>query len=124
MLVDLGQPTVLIEKLHPSDASEPGTRKIGDTLLWRQLRDADLWSLMVQSDVGVGMRSMALLEAALLGCRVASYQPNLVGEDRCAAVRFGVAAKLASPSELKSWLAENLAANVWDEARSDLSGEA
>lgn len=120
-LEDLGLPTVLIEKLHPSDASEPVEQRIGDKLVWRQLRDADLWSLVVQSDVVVGMRSMALLEAALLGCRVASYQPNLVGEDRCAAVRFGLAAKLSNPSELKTWLTENLAAgSPWQSLRIDL----
>jgi hypothetical protein len=81
-------------------------------LFWEQVREGDLWKLLLQGDAIVGMRSMALLEAGLLGCRVASYQPNLTGENNCAAVRYGLATQLETPHELKEWLENSLSAET------------
>ncbi len=104
ILQEIRQPTVLIERLHPSDDRIPQEGRVGEHLYWKQMRGGDLWLLLRQSDAVIGMRSMALLEATLLGCRVASYQPNLVGENRCAAVHFRVAERLDTLHELKGWL--------------------
>jgi hypothetical protein len=110
VLQDIGQPTLLVEKLYPSDTTEPREGWLGKRLYWKQVKDVELWPLLWRSDAVVGMKSMAVLEAALLGCRVASYQPSLIGENLCGAVRFGVAAKLDTPEELKDWLAHSLLA--------------
>ncbi|OGA36086.1 MAG: hypothetical protein A3G80_01045 [Betaproteobacteria bacterium RIFCSPLOWO2_12_FULL_62_13b] len=110
VLQEVGHPTILLERLHPSDDMHPMESQAGPLLIWRQLKGGDLWPLLMESDVVIGMRSMALLEAALLGRHVASYQPNLIGEDRCAAVCFGVAAALRTCAELKTWLMRSLSA--------------
>jgi hypothetical protein len=98
--------------LHPSDRQIPRENRIDDQLLWRQENKEDLWPFLLKSDLVVGMRSSALLEASLLNCRTASYQPNLIGENQCAAVKFGVAARLDSVRDLRAWLGENLAAET------------
>lgn len=117
----IGWPVVLLERLHPSDGSDPREAQEGSTLMWKQIRGGDLWTLLVESDVVIGMKSMALLEAAMLGCRVASYQPNLIGENRCAAVRFGVAARLNTREELRVWLESNLSTETrWLTPRTDI----
>jgi hypothetical protein len=110
VLREIGRAVVLLEKLHPSDDSKLHEAQMDGVVSWKQIRGGELWPLLLQSDVVVGMKSMALLEAALLGCRVASYQPGLIGENRCAAVGFGVAARLETRTELRNWLGENLSA--------------
>jgi hypothetical protein len=112
VLREIGLPVVLLERLHPSDESEVQEARIDGTVFWKQIQGGDLWPLLLQSDVVVGMKSMALLEAALLGCRVASYQPGLIGENKCAAVRFRLAARLDTRTELKAWLASQLSAEI------------
>lgn len=109
-LREIGQPVVLLERLHPSDESEAREIQESSTLVWKQIQGGDLWKLLMQSDAVIGMRSIALLEAGLLGCRVASYQPNLIGENNCAAVRYGLAARLETRHELREWLKENVSA--------------
>ena len=112
VLGEIGQPTVVVEKLHPSDEQVPKESRMGKNLYWKQIRGVDLWSLLSKSDVVIGMRSMALLEAALLGCRVASYQPNLIGDNQCAAVGFGVAQRLDTLQDLKAWFMSSLSAET------------
>jgi hypothetical protein len=102
------QPVSLIERIHPSDNRAPKEKRIQKSLVWKQIRDGDLWSYLQGSDLVIGMRSMALLEAALLGCRVASYQPGLIGDNNCAAVRFGLAQEICTPDELRDWIFSNL----------------
>jgi len=114
VLDEIGRPTVLVEKLHPSDQRVPEEGRVGSNLLWKQVSGGDLWPLLLQSDAVVGMRSMALLEAALLRCRVASYQPNLIGDNQCGAVRFGIAERLDTREDLKAWLLSNLSAGTRD----------
>ncbi|OFW23097.1 MAG: hypothetical protein A3G21_00810 [Acidobacteria bacterium RIFCSPLOWO2_12_FULL_66_21] len=104
--------TVVIEKLHPSDGQTPREGWTGPHVYWRQVGGGDLWSLLLQSNAVVGMRSMALLEAGLLGCRVASYQPNLIGDRQSAAVRFGVAQRLDRAQDLQAWLLTSLSAET------------
>jgi hypothetical protein len=108
VLRKIGRPVVLLERLHPSDTSELNEDQIDGALFWKQVRGGDLWPLLLRSDIVIGMKSMALLEAVLLGCRVASYQPNLIGENQCAAVRFRMAARLDTREELETWLASQL----------------
>lgn len=108
VLAEFKRPIALVERLHPSDERPPSEGWIHNHLYWKQIDGGDLWSLLLQSDAVVGMRSMALLEAGLLGCRVASYQPDLVGENKCAAVRFSVAARLEGVEDLRAWLLSTL----------------
>jgi hypothetical protein len=110
VLREIGRPVVLLERLHPSDESELHEAQTDGVVLWKQIRGGELWALLLQSDVVVGMKSMALLEAALLGCRVVSYQPNLIGENQCAAVRYRMAARLDTREELEAWLTSQLCA--------------
>ena len=112
VLNDIGQAVVLVERMHPSDEQLPKERWMSSVLFWRQVNSGDLWPLLLQSDAVIGMRSMGLLEAALLGCRTASYQPNLIGENKCAAVGFGFAARLETRQQLKDWFFSNLSAET------------
>ena len=61
--------------------------------------------LLWHADAVVGMRSMALLEAALMGHRPLAFQPNLRGIDTCTASRLGLADRASRVGELAAWLA-------------------
>jgi len=105
-------PVVIVEKLHPSQEEDPKEFWIRDTLYFEQVKKYELWPLLMESDVVVGMRSMALLEAGLLRRKTASYQPNLIGPNKCAAVHFGVVEKLENRDALKSWLGSSLSGKI------------
>ena len=64
--------------------------------------------MLWHSDAVVGMRSMALLEAALMGVPALSFQPGLIGEERCTAVRLGLIPQTTRADEAKRWLVETL----------------
>ena len=55
----------------------------------------------------IGMRSMAILEATLIGCRAASFQPGLLGPQLCTAVRLGLVPLLMDQLSLSAWISEN-----------------
>jgi hypothetical protein len=56
----------------------------------------------------IGMRSMALLEAALLGVPAVSYQPGLLGPNLCTAARLGAVPLLSDEASLASWCSNHL----------------
>jgi hypothetical protein len=89
----------VVEKLHPA-APDPAEAASGGVL---QVRDVLLWPLMWHAHAVVGMRSMALLEARLLGVPALSYQPGLLGPERCTAVRVGLASATASANDAAEW---------------------
>jgi hypothetical protein len=104
---------ILVEKLHPAAAAEPETNwPIPRNVEFLSTRKTDLWSLMWHSTVIIGMRSMALLEANILGCDAVSFQPGLIGPEVCTAVRLGLIPKLDHPEELAAWLNPRLSSPV------------
>ncbi len=72
--------------------------------------DGDVDELMRHYRLVVGMSTMALLHAALMGVPIVSYQPNLTGKDGCITNRLGLSRCLKSYKELLDVLG---AAVVW-----------
>ena len=100
----LGTPFCVLEKLHPS-ANPSEYLPLGSmNIEWVCVTETDLWPLLWHSDLVIGMRSMALLEAKILGCNVISYQPNFIGPDLCTVVRLGLAESLCTISQLNEFL--------------------
>jgi hypothetical protein len=102
MLLRSGIRCTMIEKLHPGATSLPAPPTSVPS--WHVIGRAPLWPLLWHADLVIGMRSMALLEAALMGHRPLSYQPNLQGPDRCTAARLGLADRARSEGEVYRWL--------------------
>lgn len=94
----------VVEKLHPNAMDSPAPPQGSSACAWHTVVKAPLWPLLWDADVVIGMKSMALLEAALMGHRPLSFQPNLQGRDRCTASRLGLADRAASDDELAAWL--------------------
>ena len=109
ILSELDRPCTVVEKLHPGDTkigqARPGASKVN----WVQAGDVPLWPLMWHSDLVISMRSMGLLEAALMGKRAISYQPDLIGKDICTAARKGLVDKGRGRDGLAEWLQKH-----WD----------
>lgn len=110
-LKNLNQPCTFVEKLHPSTQEEDADTLFTERIRWLRVRKADLWSLLWHSRAIIGMRSMALLEALILGRPAVSYQPGLLGIDYCSAVRLGLLERLSTPAELEQWCRAQLAAS-------------
>ena len=104
----LSAPMVFVEKLHPAADIEKRSLVIPKNLDYYSVRETDLLRLLWHSDIVIGMRSMALLEAHILGCETVSFQPGLIGPEHCTAVRLGLIPKMEREKELESWLAEHL----------------
>jgi hypothetical protein len=85
----LGHPTILAVRRHPREnaiplpAATPAVR-IADA----GTEDALSWALA--ADLVVGMTSALLLQTAVLGGRVVSVQPGLIGVDRLPSNRLGL----------------------------------
>jgi hypothetical protein len=94
----------VIEKLHPSAQPETYSVLASPGVDWRATQDADLDSLFWWADLVVGMRSAALIEARLLGTPTISFQPNLIGKNRCTAVRKRLIPCFSTKNDLQIWL--------------------
>ena len=94
----------VLEKIHPETQAESYARIEKVNIDWWTLDDGDLYSLCWWSDLVIGMRSMGLMETAILGKPTVSYQPNLLKENRCTAVRKNLIRCCQSPSALQEWL--------------------
>lgn len=81
-------------KFHPKDESSFRHRYQDISV------DGDVDELMRHYRLVVGMSTMALLHAALMGVPIVSYQPNLVGKDGCITNRLGLSRRLKSYEEL------------------------
>ncbi len=103
----LGQSVIFVEKLHPAAQAQTENHTIIGNIDWWTIRQTNLDALLWHSDLVIGMRSMALLEASILGCKAVSFQPGLLTEERCTAVRLGVVPKIETASELEKWIARN-----------------
>lgn len=104
VVVGLGCPVAVVEKLHPGADPAAYPPLPG----WRTLVRDSLWPLLWHADAVIGMRSMALLEAALMGHRPCSFQPGLIGRERCTAVRLGLAESVPDAAGLSAWLRDRL----------------
>lgn len=109
LLKKIGRNIIFVEKMHPSAKDEALKSDSPSKIDWRRVSKCDLPTLLWHSDLVIGMRSMALLEACILGCHAVSFQPGLIGEDKCTAVRLGLIPGLDSRESLKSWLFDKLA---------------
>ena len=98
-------PVVSVEKLHPASAEDPDVTPVlaSNHHYHVRVKQVDLWALLWHSSLVIGMRSMALLEAHLFGVPTVSYQPGLIGAERCTAVRLGLIPRLSTPAQLASW---------------------
>jgi hypothetical protein len=113
LLEAMDAPSTLVERPHPS-APEPPVAPTSRRVAWGNAAGVPLWPLLWHSDLVIGMRSMALTEAAILDARAASYQPNGAGEERCTAVRLGLAPGFVDPEPLRVWLRQ-----YWSTVRVD-----
>ncbi len=109
-LPDIGTPVQVFEKLHPNETDIATPPDHGPAMTWRILeREVGLRDAMSHADAVIGMRSIGLLDAALMGFRPACYQPGRIGSDHCTAARLGLADSIDSPDDLKDWLKNAIA---------------
>ncbi|HMY47943.1 MAG TPA: hypothetical protein PKX74_20875, partial [Leptospiraceae bacterium] len=99
-----GRSWILVEKLHPSSERSPADQRVAENVRLVTVRDIDLVSLLLLSDKVVGMTSVALFIASMLGVDCVSYQRGLVWKDLCAASRSGRVARLDRLESLEAWL--------------------
>lgn len=105
ILSDIGAPCRVLEKLHPNETGTIIPPACGPHVDWAVMAaDVSLSDEMREADVIIGMRSIALLEAAIMGFRPASYQPGRIGPDQCTAARLGLAESIPTLDALKHWL--------------------
>jgi hypothetical protein len=94
----------LLVKLHPREAGQPfaAPADVPSCLTLRIIDDAacDPRTLVVGSDLVVGMNSIVLLDACLLRKAVVSYQPNLRGPDVLPSNRHGWSRAVYAPAPL------------------------
>lgn len=104
-LTKLGSRCRVFEKLHPNEFELIDTPERGTNVDWTVLpADASLSDSIQAATAVIGMRSIALLEAAMMGLRPASYQPRRIGADQCTAARLGLADSLSTQAALEQWL--------------------
>lgn len=105
VLSGLGTPCCVLEKLHPNETGTIAPPTHNQDVRWTVMdAEASLSEAMQSADAIIGMRSIALLEGAMMGFRPASYQPDRIGPDQCTAARLGLAASLSTQGALKDWL--------------------
>lgn len=106
VLKKMDKEMIYVEKLHPcTDGPDLQIKHIGKVKIVK-VKHIDLWVLLWHSDLVVGMRSMALLESAIMGVLTVSYQPGLIGPQMCTAVRLGLVKNLSTKSDLERWCRE------------------
>lgn len=85
-----GTRATLVVKTHPKERLGKYDDLLDQTLIRSQLvHQFDSDRIVLGADVAVGMTSIALMKAFLIGRRVISVQPNLIGEDECVLGRAG-----------------------------------
>ena len=104
----LGHPVLIAVRAHPR---ESGTMLPGPTgnVTLRSAAGEDGLGWALASDLVVGMSSALLFQAALLGARVVSVQPNLVGPDYLPSNQLGLSDGVYEPGEVGTSLYRALA---------------
>lgn len=104
VLMEINKPCTAIEKLHPSSELNDEKVTFDKIISWVRVKKTNLWPLFWYSDAVIGMKSMALLEARILNVPAVSYQPGLLVENTCTAVKLGLVKRLSTFEELRNWL--------------------
>lgn len=108
VLMEIGKKSTVLEKLHPAEHAKNPPRHAKLTE-WRMSAPSEaLLPLLWHTDIIVGMHTKALLEAAILGRKPISYQPQARHPHSCTAVRLGVALLCGSRDELLRCLKERM----------------
>ncbi len=90
-LTKLDKNYFVLEKMHPSQKDVSAPPNCGPNVEWiSSAEPMPIIPLLWHADLVVGMRSKALLEAAILGKKPISIQPNSPDPEKCTAVRLGV----------------------------------
>lgn len=97
---------VFVYRPHPSESEFAQPMGLPENIQFRFAHNIHLHPLCYHSDIVIGMRSMAILEATLIGCRAASFQPGLIGPQLCTAVRLGLVPLLTDQLSLSEWISE------------------
>lgn len=82
---------LVLEKLHPSEERKPPPQGKPNIHWYVEKGSDDLWPLLVHANIILGMNTMALLQAAILGRHPISYQPGAFNPSLCTAVRLNLA---------------------------------
>ena len=104
----LGSEVTVIEKLHPDAIRENFSPLSLTNGNWRICEYGFLFDFIWWSSIVIGLRSIALLEAFLIGLPSISYQPGMIGINRCTAVKKGLIECSVSQDSLEQWLADNI----------------
>lgn len=108
IITDTGKETVLIEKLHPSSKRQEGLKELRHGTVLLTIKNHDLLPLVWYCDIVVGMKSIALLESAMLNKATCSYQPNLLFPNQCTAVKLNLIPLINEKIGLRNWIENNL----------------
>jgi hypothetical protein len=98
----------VIEKRHPADRRSLPFPTDAAPGRWITAPAHPLWEVIWHADAVVGMKSVALIESALLARPTVSFQPGLIGPDPCTASRLGVVSRLGNIEMLLTWLNDAL----------------
>ncbi len=98
-------------KFHPKESvlSSEAYRTVAGQLI----------ELLPLYDLVIGMNTMGLLHARLMGGQIVSYQPNLVQQDVCITNKLGLSELLTSKEQLFDWFA-NAAVGRSESMKEDL----
>lgn len=97
-----------IIKLHPRETKEFALME-SEYLKPRLFRDEDPREIISISNIVIGMISMLLFEAALMGRKVYSYQPNLRQPDFCITDKLGLSRLISDERQLRAVLKQEIA---------------
>lgn len=98
----------LVIRLHPQETPEPFRARFSGSQHPIIIKDVPGPASIAAADVVVGMASMFLLEAALVGKPVVSFQPSLNGPDGFIGNRLGLTKAAYDPAQLKALLLAGL----------------
>jgi len=108
ILKEINIKCTVIEKLHPSVNKNVVSQPDISDVTWHTISGSTPLALMWHSSIVIGMRSMALLQSALMGLPTASYQPNMKVNERCTAVRLNLIPSFTNIMGMKKWLINSL----------------
>ena len=104
----LGHRAVLAVRSHPRE-SAPMDLSSTEGVVVRSGNDGDPLSWVLSADLVVGMTSALLVQASMLGGRVVSVQPGLVGADQLPTNRLGLTDAVYERAEIAPALYRALA---------------
>ncbi len=107
ILAKNNQKILLIEKLHPSSQYLEQQITVNENITLLTIKYIDLLQLLYFSDLVIGMRSIALLQSAMIGKKTVSYQPNLRFENLCTAVKLDLIPCFTEKKEFENWFSNH-----------------